>query len=107
MKLTLEVLLAIALVVGVCSIVLSSVLDRRGPYLLTVSGARNGVLLARVVLWSLAVLAGVAAWFAVSWAMPSVVAVALFFALEAGLLDICTNRVEFVYSVATTDRRFR
>lgn len=31
MELTLEMLLAIALAVGVCSIVLSTVLDRRGP----------------------------------------------------------------------------
>jgi len=107
MELTLEMLLAIALAVGVCSIVLSTVLDRRGPYLLMVIGARNGNLLARVVLWSLAILAGAAGWFALSWAMPSVVAVALFFALEAGLLDICTNRVAFVYSVAPTDRRIR
>lgn len=96
MSLTLEAVLAIGLAVGVCGTVFSILLDRRGPYLLTVTGARAALRVARVVIWSLAALASVAAWLALSGAMPSVMALALFFALEAGLLDICVNRVQFV-----------
>ncbi|MDI3339275.1 MAG: hypothetical protein QJR03_01960 [Sphaerobacter sp.] len=94
--LTATALLVIVLTVGAAGAGLAALLDARGAHLVTVSGAPSRLVLARVAIWSLALLVGVAAWFVVSWAMPSMVALGVFFGIEAGLLDICANRIAFV-----------
>lgn len=97
MILTLKALLIIATSVVAWGLVLSLVFDRRTePYLFTVAGKRSSILLARVAIWAAVIGIGVAAWFALSWVLPGLVALAIFFGFEAGALDICGQRIRFI-----------
>lgn len=97
MILTVKALLIIALSVVGWGLVLSMLFGRREePYLLTVTGKRSNLLMVRVGIWATAIMLGIALWFTLSWVLPSIVALALFFGFEAGALDICGQRIRFV-----------
>lgn len=94
--LTAQALLIIATVVVSLGIAASTLLDRLDrPYLFTIKGDRLGLLVARGLVCLTALGVGVVVWFALGWTMPSVVALAFFFATEAVALDICVHRIRF------------
>jgi hypothetical protein len=96
--LSLKALLVIASSVLAWGVAISWFIERRGkPYLFTISGDRVILVLARILTWSVAIGLGVIAWVTLSWMLPGIVALALFFGLEAGALDICGQRIRFVY----------
>lgn len=98
MILSLKALLVIASSVLAWGVATSWLVERRGkPYLFTISGDRLILALARVLTWGAAIGLGIVAWMTLSWILPSLVALAIFFGLEAGALDICGQRIRFVY----------
>lgn len=98
MTLSVGSLLVIALTVLSWGLILSVLFDRLGrSYLVTIGGGRACLRRARIIMWTIALLISIGAWFVLAPAMQSTVALALFFGLEAGVLDICVHRVRFVY----------
>ena len=95
--LSLKALLVIASSVAAWGVAISWLVERRGkPYLFTISGDRFSLTLARILTWGAAIGIGVVAWLTLSWVLPGLVALAIFFGLEAGALDICGQRIRFV-----------
>ena len=103
MIVSLKALLVIASSVLAWGVAISWLVERRGtPYLFTISGDRLLLVLARILTWGAAIALGVVAWMTLSWVLPSIVALAIFFGLEAGALDICGQRIRFVYEPRPT-----
>ena len=99
MILSLKALLVIAASVATWGVAISWLVERRGkPYLFTISGDRFSLMLARILTWGAAIGIGVVAWLTLSWILPSLIALAIFFGLEAGALDICGQRIRFVHA---------
>lgn len=97
MILSVKALLIIAISVVTWGAVISALFGRsERAYLFTVSGDRTSLIIARVMIWLTAIATGLIAWYALSWVMPSIVALAIFFGFEAGALDICGQRIRFV-----------
>lgn len=108
MILSVKAILIIAISVLAWGVLISLLLDRvKQPYLLTISGDRHSLILARAAIWLSVIGLGVAAWFALLWVMPSMVALAIFFGFEAGALDICGQRIRYVYVPNTAPRMSR
>ncbi len=65
------------------------------PYLLTVSGSRARLWAARALVWLSAVLVSAVTSLLLFSVLPLAIAMALFFGLEAVVLDICGQRIRF------------
>jgi hypothetical protein len=65
------------------------------PYLLTVSGTRPQLIACGALIWGAAIAAGLVGLIIVSAVASGVVAVAIFFGIEAVALDICAHRIRY------------
>jgi hypothetical protein len=94
--LNLSSMLNIALCVATAGLAVARLFERLGrPYLLTISGTRTRLLGARVLVWSLVGFTSLVVWTILFAFVPLAIVLAIFFGLEAILLDICAQRVSF------------
>ncbi|MGA7669293.1 MAG: hypothetical protein WBW04_02660 [Nitrolancea sp.] len=95
--LQLDAILMIALIVVTAGLAISRLFDRLDrSVLFTFTGGRSRLLVLRIAVFSLATLSSIGVCGILFLTLPSFVALAIFFAFEAIVLDICTQRVEFV-----------
>ncbi len=95
--LNLDAILMIALFVVTSGLAMSRVFERLDrSVLFTFTGGRSRLLLLRIAVFTLATLSSVGIGGIVFMTLPSFAALAIFFAFEAIILDICTQRVEYV-----------
>ncbi len=105
LALQLDAILIIALFVATAGIAVSrffSNLDR--PYLFTFSGSRIRLRVLKTVISVSAGLSSVGVCIILLVALPRDPALAIFFAFEAIMLDVCTQRIEYL-QVETTPVR--
>jgi hypothetical protein len=92
----LDAILMIVLFVVTSGFAMSQLFERLDrPYLFTIFGSRARLLIARIGVWCVAIVASLAIWSILFMALPGFAALAIFFAFEAILLDICTQRVQY------------
>jgi len=93
----LDAILMIGLFVATSGFAIAQVFEQlKRPYLFTIFGSRTRLLAARGGVWSMAILVSVLAWSVLFAVLPGFTALALFFAFEAIVLDICSQRIQFV-----------
>lgn len=92
----LETLMIVSVVVAAVG-ALSAKSFRRSSatHLFTVRGTRAQLVLAGGSIWVSAIAVGLLGLAVVSLIMPSTVAIALFFGIEAVALDICAHRIRY------------
>ncbi len=66
------------------------------PYLITITGSRLELIFAGALVWSAAIGIGVATLLIVAALTSPMIALAVFFGVEAVALDICANRTRYV-----------
>jgi hypothetical protein len=91
-----DTVLMVVLFVVTSGFAISQIFDQLNrPYLITFSGSRMRLLIARMAVWSMAVLVSLGFGGILFAVLPGVVALPIFFAFEAIALDICTQRVQY------------
>lgn len=94
---SLEGIVIIALVVTALGTALSQLFrNARSPYLVTLTGSRADLILFGAIMWLLAIALGVGALLIVMTVASPLVALAIFFGVEAIALDICAHRTRYV-----------
>lgn len=105
---SLETLMIITAVVAAVGALSTKSLRRSdSSYLLTIRGTRAHLVLVGGVIWMSAVAVGLFGLVAVSLVMPSIVAIAIFFGIEAVALDICAHRVRYEQADSSSAGRVR
>ncbi len=95
--LQLDAILMIALFVATSGLAISRIFERLDrSVLFTFTGKRSRLVLLRVAVFTSAALSSVGVCGILFLTLPSFAALAIFFAFEAIVLDICTQRVEYV-----------
>ncbi len=97
LALRLDAILIIALFVATSGLAITRLfirLDR--PYLFSFTGSRTRLVILRGVVWVTASLTSVGVCGLLLLALPDFAAVVIFFAFEAIMLDVCSQRIEFV-----------
>ena len=97
LALRLDAILIIALFVATAGLAVTRLfirLDR--PYLFSFTGSRTRLVVLRGVVWVTASLSSVGVCGLLIMALPNFAALVIFFAVEAIMLDICSQRIEFV-----------
>jgi hypothetical protein len=93
---TLETLLIITVVVAAIGTVSTQLFrGSSSPYLITLRGTKLQLIAAGALIWIGAVALGLVALFIVASFLSNVVAIALFFGVEAVALDICAHRIRY------------
>lgn len=93
---TLEALLIITVVVAAFGTLSTQLFRSTGsPFLLTIAGTRGQLIVAGAMIWTAAVAIGLVSLIVVSAFMSSMVALAIFFGIEAVALDLCANRTQY------------
>ncbi len=94
---SLEGIVIISLVVAAAGTALSHLFrNARSPYLVTLTGSRAELLISGAIMWATALGVGIAALLIVTTFASPLVALAIFFGIEAVALDICANRTRYV-----------
>ncbi|HVB63992.1 MAG TPA: hypothetical protein VNE17_04615 [Nitrolancea sp.] len=92
----LDAILMIVLFVATSGFAMSQLFERLDrSYLFTILGSRTRLLTARIGIWGVAIVASLAIWSILVVALPGFAALAIFFAFEAIVLDICTQRIQY------------
>ena len=92
----LDAILMIVLFVATSGFAMSQFFEHlHRPYLFTIFGSRTRLLTARIGVWCVAIVASLVIWSILYMALPGFAALAIFFAFEAIVLDICTQRVHY------------
>jgi len=95
--LKLDVILIIALFVATSGLAISRLFDRLDrSVLFTFTGSRARLVLLRIAIFFSAAMSSVGVCGILLMTLPGFAALAIFFAFEAIVLDICTQRVEYV-----------
>jgi hypothetical protein len=93
---TLETLLIITVVVAAFGTLSTQAFRQSGsPYLLTITGTRGQLIVAGALIWTAAIALGLITLLIVSVLMSSIVALAIFFGIEAVALDVCAHRTQY------------
>lgn len=93
---TLEALLIITVVVAAFGTLSTQLFRSTGsPFLLTISGTKGQLIVAGALIWIAAIAIGLLSLIVVSAFMSSMVALAIFFGIEAVALDLCANRTQY------------
>jgi hypothetical protein len=104
----LETLLIITVVVAAFGTLSTQLMRRSGsPYLVTITGTRGQLIVAGALIWTAAIAIGLATLLVVSAFMSSIVALAIFFGIEAIALDVCAHRTQYVRVDASRPGRVR
>ncbi len=104
--LQLEAILIIALFVATSGLAVSRLFARlERPYLFSFSGSHVHLVVMRVAVYVLAAVSSVGVCVTLFLTLPNFAALAIFFAYEAIVLDICSQRVEYVYLPVTAPAR--
>jgi hypothetical protein len=94
---SLEGMLVVALVIAAVGTAIAHVFrNASSPYLITITGTRMELIVSSGMMWTGAVALGVAALVAVSAVASPMIALAVFFGVEAVALDICAHRTRYV-----------
>lgn len=94
---SLEGIIIIALVVAAFGTGVSQLFrNARSPYLVTLTGSRAELITYGAVMWMFAIGLGVGALLIVMSVASPLVALAIFFGVEAVALDICAHRTRYV-----------
>jgi hypothetical protein len=96
----LDAILIIALFVAASGLAITRLfitLDR--PYLFSFTGSKGRLFALRAVVWVTAALSSVGVCGLLLMGLPDFPALVIFFAFEAIMLDICSQRIEFVRAV--------
>ena len=97
LALQMDVILIIALFVATSGLAITRLfihLDR--PYLFSFTGGRTRLRVLRMVVWVTAAFSSVGVCGLLLMVLPNFASLAIFFAFEAVMLDICSQRIEFV-----------
>jgi hypothetical protein len=93
---TLETLMIITVVIAALAMLSTHLFRQAGsPYLLTITGTRAQLIVTGALIWVGAIAAGLVGLLIVSSIMSNVVAIAVFFGIEAVALDICAHRIKY------------
>jgi hypothetical protein len=105
---SLEGLITISLVIAVVGTTLTHLFrNAESPYLITVTGSRLSLVVYGLLTTAIALGVGVVVLLAVSAVTAPIIALALFFGIEAVALDICFHRTRYIRvtsSVSTYER---
>jgi hypothetical protein len=94
---TLQSMLIVVLVIATTGIATAQIFrDANSPFLITITGSRRALVVCGAILWILAVALGILTLLIVSAVTSPMIGIALFFGVEAVLLDICANRTRYV-----------
>lgn len=92
-----DTVLMVVLFVATAGFAMSQIFEQlKRPYLIAISGSRARLLIAQIAVWSMAILVSLAFGGILFVVLPGVAALPIFFAFEAVVLDICTQRVQYV-----------
>jgi hypothetical protein len=93
---TLETVLIITVVVAAFGTLSTQLFRGAGSgYLVTITGTRGQLIAAGALLWTAAIAVGLVSLLVISAFMSSIVALAIFFGIEAVALDICAHRTRY------------
>lgn len=91
-----DTILMVVLFVVTSGFAMSQIFEQlKRPYLITFSGSRMRLLTARMAVWSMAILVSFGFGGILFVVLPGFAALPIFFAFEAIVLDLCTQRVQY------------
>lgn len=91
-----DMILMVVLFVAIAGFAMAQIFEQLNrPYLISFSGSRLRLMTARLAVWSMAILVSLGVGGALFAVLPELAALPIFFAFEAIVLDICTQRVQY------------
>ncbi len=104
--LQLDAILIIALFVATSGLAISRLFARlERPYLFSFSGSHGHLVVMRVAVYVLAAVSSVGVCVILFLTVPNFAAMAIFFAYEAIVLDICSQRIVYLHRPETAPAR--
>lgn len=91
-----DTVLMVVLFVVISGFAISQIFELlKRPYLITFAGSRMRLVIARMAVWSMAILVSLGVGGVLFVMLPGVAALPIFFAFEAIVLDLCTQRIQY------------
>jgi hypothetical protein len=92
-----DTVLMVVLFVVTSGFAMSQIFEQlKRQYLVTISGSRMRLFTARLAVWSMAILVSLGVAGVLFAVLPGFAALPIFFAFESVVLDLCTQRVQYV-----------
>jgi len=91
-----DTVLMVVLFVVTSGFAMSQIFEQlKRPYLVMISGSRMRLVTARLAVWSMAILVSLGFGGILFVVLPGFASLPIFFAFEAVVLDLCTQRVQY------------